>query len=51
MISLGAGSDLVKTCKELKPEDLTSQTALIHRSFATGSEKQNSALVLDHRHS
>ena len=33
MISLGAGPDLVKTYKELKLEDLTSQTALIDPSL------------------
>ena len=33
MISLGAGPDLLKTYKELKPEDLTSQTALIDASL------------------
>ena len=33
MISLGAGPDLVKTYKELKPEVLTSQTALIEPSL------------------
>ena len=50
IILLGAGPDLVKTYRELKPEDLTSH-AFICRSFTTGSEKQNSALVLDHRRS
>ena len=33
MISLGAGPDLLKIYKELKPEDLTSQMALIDPSL------------------